>query len=104
MFPHLKDLLHHGVSEEVYHKMLDSDETDSNKSSEEVTFILTITYKCNMHCTYCYQQNDKTLEKKLISDETLDKILSINCTVYGSKSEQDRSTGFIWWRTLADRE
>ena len=30
-----------------------------------------------MHCTYCYQQNDKTLEKKLISDETLDKILSI---------------------------
>jgi|GEM_PF-589767 len=66
-----------GVSEEVYHKMLDSDETDSNKSSEEVTFILTITYKCNMHCTYCYQQNDKTLEKKLISDETLDKILSI---------------------------
>ena len=72
-----KDLLHHGVSEEVYHKMLDSDETDSNKSSEEVTFILTITYKCNMHCTYCYQQNDKTLEKKLISDETLDKILSI---------------------------
>lgn len=34
-------------------------------------------YKCNMHCTYCYQQNDKTLEKKLISDETLDKILSI---------------------------
>ena len=53
-----KDLLHHGVS-------------------EEVTFILTITYKCNMHCTYCYQQNDKTLEKKLISDETLDKILSI---------------------------
>lgn len=60
-----KDLLHHGVSEEVYHKMLDSDETDSNKSSEEVTFILTITYKCNMHCTYCYQQNDKTLEKKL---------------------------------------
>ncbi len=27
-----KDLLHHGVSEEVYHKMLDSDETDSNKS------------------------------------------------------------------------
>ena len=26
-----KDLLHHGVSEEVYHKMLDSDETDSNK-------------------------------------------------------------------------
>ena len=29
-----KDLLHHGVSEEVYHKMLDSDETDSNKSSE----------------------------------------------------------------------
>ena len=28
-----KDLLHHGVSEEVYHKMLDSDETDSNKSS-----------------------------------------------------------------------
>ena len=35
-----KDLLHHGVSEEVYHKMLDSDETDSNKSSEEVTFIL----------------------------------------------------------------
>lgn len=56
-----KDLLHHGVSEEVYHKMLDSDETDSNKSSEEVTFILTITYKCNMHCTYCYQQNDKTL-------------------------------------------
>ena len=72
-----KDLLHHGVSEEVYHKMLDSDETDSNKSSEEVTFTLTITYKCNMHCTYCYQQNDKTLEKKLISDETLDKILSI---------------------------
>ena len=55
--------------------IVDSDETDSNKSSEEVTFILTITYKCNMHCTYCYQQNDKTLEKKLISDETLDKIL-----------------------------
>lgn len=31
-----KDLLHHGVSEEVYHKMLDSDETDSNKSSERL--------------------------------------------------------------------
>lgn len=79
-----KDLLHHGVSEEVYHKMLDSDETDSNKSSEEVTFILTITYKCNMHCTYCYQQNDKTLEKKLISDETLDKKTTVHITTNGS--------------------
>lgn len=49
----------------------------AKEGREEVTFILTITYKCNMHCTYCYQQNDKTLEKKLISDETLDKILSI---------------------------
>lgn len=37
-----KDLLHHGVSEEVYHKMLDSDETDSNKSSEEMKSQLSI--------------------------------------------------------------
>ena len=91
-----KDLLHHGVSEEVYHKMLDSDETDSNKSSEEVTFILTITYKCNMHCTYCYQQNDKTLEKETdaLYQDIMDKKTEVREPVYEQEA-QSRNTNDI---------
>ena len=77
-----KDLLHHGVSEEVYHKMLDSDETDSNKSSEEVTFILTITYKCNMHCTYCYQQG------KFAQDCTMDEMIE-HCAQFVEEFNKD---------------
>ncbi len=72
--------------------MLDSDETDSNKSSEEVTFILTITYKCNMHCTYCYQQNDKPWKRNLSVMKTLDKILVSLHSIW----KQIRTRPFDW--------
>lgn len=48
-----------------------------NKYSNCVTFILAITYKCNMHCTYCYQQNDPYLNKEQISESNLNKILHV---------------------------
>ncbi len=47
----------------------------SDKNS--ITFILAITYSCNLHCTYCYQQNDSKLDKRLISVEQLNEVLGI---------------------------
>lgn len=50
---------------------------DTREASNYITFIIAITYTCNLHCSYCYQQNDKNLDKKLISKENLEKILDI---------------------------
>ncbi len=33
------------------------------------------TYSCNMHCVYCYQQNNPALDKKTVSDEKLTRFL-----------------------------
>jgi len=45
--------------------------------NKEVTFILAITYKCNLHCTYCYQQHDKTLKKTILDINKLEDIFNI---------------------------
>lgn len=36
---------------------------------KKASFILVPSYKCNMNCPYCYQQNDKTLSKIKISED-----------------------------------
>lgn len=46
-------------------------------SNNEITFILAITYKCNLHCTYCYQQHNKALKKIIIDNNKLDKIFNV---------------------------
>lgn len=43
--------------------------------SNTAHFILAITYKCNLHCPYCYQQHDTTLNKTIMSEEKLRYIL-----------------------------
>lgn len=53
-------------------------------------FIIAITYRCNLHCIYCYQQNDKTLSKHIISDENLSLIFE---TI--SKYHQDHPNEII---------
>ena len=45
--------------------------------SDDVTFILTITYKCNMKCSYCFQQNSKTLIRETMTLSTLSYILDV---------------------------
>ncbi len=50
---------------------------DSHVDCNSVSFILAITYKCNFRCTYCYQQHDVSLDRRLISEENLEKILAI---------------------------
>ncbi len=75
-----KDALKDGVSEEVYKEIygkIDNIYHEINKYKDNVTFILAITYSCNLHCSYCYQQKDVSLDKKLISEENLDKIFEI---------------------------
>lgn len=47
------------------------------KYENEVTFILTITYKCNLRCVYCFQQNSKTLKREKMTFLTLDYLLKI---------------------------
>lgn len=42
-----------------------------HKTDKEVTFILAITYRCNLACVYCYQKNNKDLNKKIISEKNL---------------------------------
>lgn len=42
-----------------------------------VTFVLTITYKCNLNCIYCYQQKFMNEKKEKMTIDTLDNILSI---------------------------
>lgn len=49
-----------------------------NKNTEKwVSFIFTITYDCNLRCSYCYQQHDKYLKRQLITETDLKAILSI---------------------------
>lgn len=48
-----------------------------NESVKVITFILAITYSCNYQCTYCYQQHDKKLNKKLISEDDLSYIFEV---------------------------
>lgn len=87
-----KDILQSGVSKEVYELLCTPKETNLNSFKEIVkedgirqfqdfsnttTFILAITYSCNLKCKYCYQQYNPQLDKKLISEENLDYILSV---------------------------
>lgn len=39
------------------------------------TFIIALSYRCNLHCKYCYQQCNENLDKSSISDENLSTIL-----------------------------
>lgn len=39
------------------------------------TFIVVLSYECNLRCKYCYQQCNKDLDRSRISDEKLDSIL-----------------------------
>ncbi len=54
------------------------DERVSERESE-ISFAIILSYACNLKCRYCYQQNSKTLDKKMISDERLDYILDTIC-------------------------
>lgn len=71
-----KDIQDGNIPENLY-RALTTGRKYENNESEDITFILAITYMCNLHCSYCYQQHDKTLDKKLISKENLKKIFDI---------------------------
>ncbi len=43
---------------------------------ETATFIIVLSYECNLHCKYCYQQCNEYLDKRMISDECLSSILN----------------------------
>ena len=42
-----------------------------------ITFIFVLSYKCNLRCTYCYQQWNEELDKKQITWEKLEEILDV---------------------------
>lgn len=46
-------------------------------SQDDITFVIAMSYKCNLHCKYCYQQCDTTLNRDKISVENLNEIFSV---------------------------
>lgn len=46
---------------------------DAIPKASTASFILVPSYQCNMSCSYCYQQNDKTFNKNKISEDNLSK-------------------------------
>ncbi len=49
----------------------------NKKKDKWISFIFTITYDCNLRCSYCYQQHDKNLKRKLITESSLYDILGV---------------------------
>ena len=65
-----------GIPKEIYNEIIKPKESNKDSSPNKiVTFILAITYSCNLHCTYCYQQHDPDLNRNLISKADLRKVL-----------------------------
>ncbi len=48
-----------------------------HEATKVVSFIIVISYACNMRCTYCYQQKSGELSKKQMTSATLEKILEV---------------------------
>ena len=53
-------------------KKKSEDESQNHLSN----WAICLSYACNMQCTYCFQQHDKALDKKQITEEKLNDILS----------------------------
>lgn len=56
-------------------KDIDVQEETVNLYRNTITFIIVLSYNCNLHCKYCYQQCNEKLDKMKISDENLSSIL-----------------------------
>jgi len=51
--------------------------TESLQQKEKrLIFFICPTYSCNMHCSYCYQQGSKTLNREMISPENLQHLFA----------------------------
>ncbi|WP_270943330.1 hypothetical protein [Romboutsia lituseburensis] len=56
-------------------RLIDKYNNSISKNKPKVySFIICPTYSCNMSCIYCYQQGNEDLNKKVISEENLEKI------------------------------
>ena len=51
--------------------------SEDNKKLNITTFIIAITYNCNLMCSYCYQQHDKSLNRLKMSEENLFHIFEV---------------------------
>lgn len=71
-----KDIINNGIPQNLYKNLVKKEKRHVHTSSD-VTFIIAMSYNCNLHCTYCYQQHDKALDKKLISKDSLNNILNV---------------------------
>ena len=49
---------------------------DNNNTTKDDSYLVNfcLTYDCNMRCSYCYQQFNPSLDRKIISNEKLDKL------------------------------
>lgn len=57
-------------------------------SRDDITFVIVMSYNCNLHCKYCYQQCDPTLDRNKISLDNLTNILSVIDQYYNSHPEK----------------
>ncbi len=62
-------------SRNLFEQIVKKDNTD--KKLDLTTFILAITYSCNLRCTYCYQQHTDKLRRENMTDEQLTNVLDI---------------------------
>ena len=56
-------------------QVIDLPESLINAANETITFIIALSYDCNLRCKYCYQQCDPYLDRSKMSEENLSFIL-----------------------------
>lgn len=64
------------ISKEIV-DLLNTYDNKTINTQATASFIIAITYSCNLKCTYCYQQHDKNLDKRLIAEAKLKEIFEI---------------------------
>ncbi len=62
---------------DFFRKEIESSVNNNALSGKNVTFIIAPSYACNLRCSYCYQQHNKSLCKERISQENLSLIFDV---------------------------